>query len=157
MSHSLCSRRMPPWPRYDRAGGWGVRWSFRLASRARPVQARPGVLAARPVRAPSLFPFVNISPPPPPTSSLYFPIAKVRDIQEATAKSKKADEEAAKAARRAATTTSRDADKAALRAAIEADKAERAACEPIETASIAQKLPTGGARIATARDAGIET
>ena len=44
-----------------------------------------------------------------------------------------------------------------LRAQIEADRAERAARDPVTKASVAQPLPGSSARIATARDAGMNT
>ncbi|PSC73538.1 plant UBX domain-containing 2 [Micractinium conductrix] len=84
-------------------------------------------------------------------------MAQVRAIQEAQQALKK-NERAAEVKRVRSTSSLPRTDSELQRQQMEADRAERAArlAEPAKT-SVAQPLPGAGARIATAKDAGINT
>lgn len=81
-------------------------------------------------------------------------MAQVRCILEAQQEFKKNDRQL-KRAKSSASLPGSD-EQAALRAQIEADRLERAARSPVAKDSVAQALPGEGARIATAKDCGIQ-
>lgn len=88
-------------------------------------------------------------------------MAVVRDVQEAGARARKAEAEAARAAARAASRPASSLgssdSRESLRALLQADRLERAAREPVTAASKAQAVGSGeaGPRIRSAGDAGL--
>lgn len=82
------------------------------------------------------------------------PSVQVRTVQEAQQEFKKSARQVQRS--RSAAALPGCADTELLRQQMEADRRERAAAEPAK-ASVAQPLPGQGARVATAKDAGINT